>query len=91
VSSTEQNRTRRRSSTEELRCSSKADRDPTQSRHFEPKFRSLASLAVWLYQEEELVQLVPEDLKKLPARAKRKLLKKLIQEYYQCCRRKCFK
>jgi hypothetical protein len=30
------------------------------------EFRSLASLAVWLDQEEESVQLVPEEFKELP-------------------------
>jgi hypothetical protein len=32
--------------------------------------RSLASLAVWLDQEEELVQLVPEEFKELPVLSK---------------------
>jgi hypothetical protein len=30
------------------------------------EFRSLASLVFWLDQEEELVQLVPEEFKELP-------------------------
>jgi hypothetical protein len=42
------------------------------------KFRSLASQAVWLDQEEELVKLVPDEFKELPS-AKQKLLKKLVQ------------
>jgi hypothetical protein len=42
--------------------SSKAGPVPAQRRQLELEFRSLASLAVWLDQEEELVQLVPERL-----------------------------
>jgi hypothetical protein len=47
---------------QESRGSSKAGRVPAQGRLFELEFRSLASLAVWLDQEEDLVQLVPEKL-----------------------------
>jgi hypothetical protein len=46
--------------------SSMAGRVPARSRQFKLEFRSLASLVVWLDQEEELVQLVPEELKELP-------------------------
>jgi hypothetical protein len=35
-------------------------------RQFELEFGSLVHLAVWLDQEEELVQLVPEEFKELP-------------------------
>jgi hypothetical protein len=59
------------------------------------EFRSLASpgssLAVWLDQEEELVQLVPQEWKALTTRAKQKLLKTLNQLNYLCRRRDCFK
>jgi hypothetical protein len=34
------------------------------------EFRSLSSLAVWSDQEEELVQLVPEEFKELPVLSK---------------------
>jgi hypothetical protein len=34
------------------------------------EFRSLAGLAVWLDEEEELVQLVPEEFKELPVTRK---------------------
>jgi hypothetical protein len=40
-------------------------RVPAQRRQFELEFRSLASLAVWLDQEEEMVQLVPEEFEEL--------------------------
>jgi hypothetical protein len=38
------------------------------------EFRSLASLAVWLHREEELVQLVSRDFKEL------KVLSKTVEE-----------
>jgi hypothetical protein len=50
----------------QARDSSKAGPVPAQRRLFELEFRSLASLAVWLHQEEELVELVPEEIKELP-------------------------
>jgi hypothetical protein len=59
------------------RGSSNAGQFPAQSRQFEFELRSLASLAVWLDQEEELVQLVPEELPVLS--------KKLFQVIVICC------
>jgi hypothetical protein len=64
----ESSRTVRRSSTEqweavqESRGSSKAGQVPTQRRQFDLEFRSLAGLAILLDQEEDSVQLVPEEL-----------------------------
>jgi hypothetical protein len=48
----------------------KLGRVPAQRRQVELEFRSLAGLAVWLDQEEELSQLVPEEFKELPALSK---------------------
>jgi hypothetical protein len=47
------------------------------------------SLAIWLDQEEELVQLVPDGTQRTTS-AKLKLSKRLIQAKCQCCRRNMF-
>jgi hypothetical protein len=55
---------------QDLTGSSKAGRVPAQRRQFELEFRSLASLAFWLDQEEDSVQLVLEEFKELPVLSK---------------------
>jgi hypothetical protein len=70
----------------------KAGRVPAQRRQPEWEFRSLASLAIVLDQEEEAVQLVPEEYEDLPVLSKNlkllkkmKLLKKRISLKYLSC------
>jgi hypothetical protein len=53
-----------------IRDSSNASRVSAQRRQFELEFRSLASLAICLDQEEELVQVVSEEFKELPVVSK---------------------
>jgi hypothetical protein len=70
-----------REAVQESRGSRKAGRVPAQGRQFELEFRSLQSLAVWLDQEEESVQLIPEELSsELPV-----LLKKMFEVIVICC------
>jgi hypothetical protein len=63
---------------------------PAQRRQFKLEFRSLASLTIWLDQEEELAQLVSDGIQGTTS-AKQKPLKKLIQVNFLCCQRNCFK